>query len=331
MIEKVVKKFNEIVPVLREKLTNLINNMIPDKDIEKTSILFWIIILICSSVIIWGFIVKIDSVVRAQGVVIPASKVQVVQSVYGGVLEKITAKLGDEVKKGDILFIINEENAKAEFLSNEEYYQSTLLEVETREKKVALIEELVNQAAESEMRLLDEKLQLVDSKRRLAQASSKRDSLKLAQDQTIVKSPVDGVVSAVDVTTEGQVLQPGEVLANIVPAGIKLIIEAQVQAQDISFVHVGQKSNITFSAFDPGVYGTFKGVVKEVSATSRVLGENQVPTYSTLIEINDEKAESINIQSGMMIDASIIGQKRTVFGYIFNPVTKLTRQAFREK
>ena len=37
------------------------------------------------------------------------------------------------------------------------------------------------------------------------------------------------------------------------------------------------------------------------------------------------------IQPGMIIQASIIGDKRTVLGYIFSPVTKLQSRAFREK
>lgn len=331
MLDSITNKIKDKIPVIRAKLTDFINNMIPDKDIEKTSILFFIIISFCVIAIIWGLIARIDSVVRAQGTVVPASKIQVVQSVYGGVLEKISAKLGDTVEKGDILFLINEEVAKAEFLSNEKFYESTLLEVETREKKVSLIEDLVLQGAESEMRLLDEKLQLVDAQRRLAQASSKRQALKLTKEQSIIRSPVNGIISAVDVTTEGQVIDSGQILANVVPEGDKLIIEAQVQAQDISFVSIGQKAKISLSAFDPGVYGSFEGIVKEVSASSRIYSEDQPPTYSTLIEITDERAEEINIQAGMTVDASIIGQKRSVIGYVFTPVSKLKRTAFREK
>ena len=45
----------------------------------------------------------------------------------------------------------------------------------------------------------------------------------------------------------------------------------------------------------------------------------------------DNNLGDIVIQSGMTADVTIIGQKRTVFGYIFSPVTKLKRQAFREK
>ena len=115
MLDSIANKIKDKIPVIRAKLTDFINNMIPDKDIEKTSILFFIIISFCVIAIIWGLIARIDSVVRAQGTVVPASKIQVVQSVYGGVLEEISAKLGDTVEKGDILFLINEEVAKAEF------------------------------------------------------------------------------------------------------------------------------------------------------------------------------------------------------------------------
>ena len=58
-----------------------------------------------------------------------------------------------------------------------------------------------------------------------------------------------------------------------------------------------------------------------------------MPYYKALVEIIDEKMQEdqLSIQSGMTVDVSIIGQKRTVIGYIFNPVTKLKRKAFREK
>lgn len=328
---KIKEISNNLTPILRTKLTTIISNAIPDKDLQKTTIIFWFISAFTIIAIIWGSIARVDMVVRATGSVIPESKIQLVQSVAGGVIEEINAELGDTVKKGDILFIIDGKVAEAEYNSNEQFYQSTILEVETREKKVSLIEDLVEQGAAAEMTLLDEKLMLVDAQRRLSQASSKREALKQTMNQSIVKSPVDGTVSAVDVTTIGQVLQPGQILANIVPKDIRLVIEAFIQTQDISFVHEGQNAKITFSAFDPGVYGTFDGKVIEVAASSRKLSENDPLVFAALIEVNDEDTNQINIQSGMTVDASIIGQRRTVIGYILNPVTKVTRQAFREK
>ena len=185
------------------------------------------------------------------------------------------------------------------------------------------------------MRLLDEKLNLVDAQRRLSQISAKREALKFQRDQSTVRSPVDGVIGSVDVSTKGQVLQAGQLLANIVPLDEKLVIELMVQTKDISFVSNGQKARINFSAYDPGVYGSYDGKVINVAATSTLPqeGNGNMPYYKALVEITDEKMEEdqLYIQSGMTVDVSIIGQKRTVIGYIFNPVTKLKRKAFREK
>ena len=319
---------------LRPSFTRFINNIIPDKDITKTSILFWFMAGFIIIAIFWSLLAKIETVVRAQGEVIPASKIKVVQSAYGGIIEKINVKLGDKVKKDDVLFVIDAVRAESEFLSNERAYEATLLEVETRLKKIDLIEDLVNQGAEAEMRLLEEKLTLVDSQRRLAQLEAQRASLKQQKDQTEIKAPYDGTINDVNVTTSGEVIQGGQILANLVPDGEKFLILAQVDPRDISFISNGQKAKLSFSAFDPSVYGTFNGQVIKVAATTTKRDNQRAQEliyYDTRIEVDDPKINEIQLQSGMTVDVNIIGQERTVLGYIFDPVTKIKRQAFREK
>lgn len=328
--------FQQKYEMLSSSLTKLISKIIPDKEIEKTSIIFWFIALFTVSAIIWGSIAKIEQVVRAQGQVIPASKMQVVQSLYTGVITDIAVKLGDNVVKDQKLFSINATNAEAKYQGNEEAYTSTLLELETRQKRVDLIENLVDEGAESEMRLLDEKLVLIDTQRRLSQISSNREAFKQEKDNSIIRAPVDGEISIVYVTTEGEVIQSGKLLAEIVPKGDKLLIEANVLTKDISFVSKGQKAKVSFSSYDASVYGSFDGIVTEISASTNRTNDNSQdtqPYYSALIEVTDIaglKSKNITIRSGMQVDASIIGQERTVIGFIFNPITKLTRKAFRE-
>ena len=45
---------------LRVRMTRFIERLIPDKDIAKTSILFYIISLFCIIAIIWGSLARID-------------------------------------------------------------------------------------------------------------------------------------------------------------------------------------------------------------------------------------------------------------------------------
>ena len=98
-----------------------------------------------------------NQVVRATGTVIPDSKVHLVQSMEGGPVEKINISLGDKVTQGDILFLVDYENKK-------NMYLLTKSEVETRTRKVEIIESLVSKGSDSEFRLLDEKLALIESK-----------------------------------------------------------------------------------------------------------------------------------------------------------------------
>ena len=314
---------------LREKFTEFINNIIPSKDIAKTSILFYIISLFCIIAVIWGSLARIDMVVRASGEVIPSTKVKVIQSVFPGVIEKINVKLGDKVTKGDILFVVDEVRTRASYDANESAYEAAILEVETLEKRTKIIEDLVTQGAESEMRLLDERLRLVDSKKRLAQAEGQRAVQKQQLEQTKIIAPYNGVINDVYITTVGQVVEAAQILSNLVPEDEKLIIKVSVNPKDISFVKKGMKAKVSFSTFDPSVYGTFEGYVTDIGATTS-RAEDQT-FYETYVEVRDEKMNDITIQSGMGAEISLIGQKRTVFGYIFSPVTKLKRNAFREK
>ena len=114
----------------------------------------------------------------------------------------------------------------------------------------------------------------------------------------------------------------------------KILILAQVDPRDISFISNGQKAKLSFSAFDPSVYGTFNGQVIKVAATTTKRDNQRAQEliyYDTRIEVDDPKINEIQLQSGMTVDVNIIGQERTVLGYIFDPVTKIKRQAFREK
>lgn len=315
---------------LRIKFTSLLTNLIPDKDITKTSILFYIIASFCLIAIVWGSLARIDMVVRGTGEVIPASKIKVIQSVFPGVIEKININLGDKVLKGDVLFVVDEVKTKASYISNERAFEAALLEVETLEKRTKIIEDLVNQGAESEMRLLDERLRLVESKKNLAQIESNRAVQKQQLEQTKIIAPSNGTINEVFITTIGAVVSTAEVLARLVPEDEKLVLQVYIEPKDISFVENGMKAKVSFTTYDPSIYGTFDGFITDIGATTTEVKDRGV-FYEARVEVKDEKTKDIIIQSGMSAEISLIGQKRTVFGYIFSPVTKLKRKAFREK
>ena len=140
----------------------IIENILPEnwKESRKSYMLFWLIGTFSISFVIWASLAQINQVVRASGTVTPDSKIHVVQTALSGPLEDIKISLGDKIESGDILFIIDNLNAK-------ELHDLAEAEVETRAKKVQIIEQLVSKGSDSEFRLLDEKLALIEAQKDL--------------------------------------------------------------------------------------------------------------------------------------------------------------------
>ena len=305
---------------IKDKLTALIPYFLPENwsQNKKPYILFWSIVSFTIIFIIWAAFAEINQVVRAAGTVRPDSKVHLIQTAIGGPVEEINVSLGDKATEGDILFVVDQK-------SSNDLYNLTNSEVETRARKVEIIEELVSRGSDSEFRLLDENLALIEAQKRLDVAKRKKDFSN-------VRSPISGTISKVHVTNIGQIVQDGALLAELVPENDILKIEAGVQSKDIAYVKVGQKARISFTAFDVAIYGQVDGVVTKVAANTTT-NEDGSSFYPAIIEVDTssiKENQNISIQSGMQCDVAIIGEERTVLSYITNPITKLSLRALQE-
>ncbi len=94
-------------------------------------------------------------------------------------------------------------------------------------------------------------------------AQAKRDA---ALD--LLRSPVDGTVQSVDVASLGTVVQAGQTVATVEPADAPLIVEADLPAQDVGFVKIGQKTRIKVTAYPFEQYGSIAGKVIWISPTA---------------------------------------------------------------
>ena len=65
--------------------------------------------------LLWAYIFEIDQVARAPGVIMPSSKIQVIQSQNGGVLLSLPVKAGDKVSKGQVVAQFDQTDALADY------------------------------------------------------------------------------------------------------------------------------------------------------------------------------------------------------------------------
>jgi adhesin transport system membrane fusion protein len=70
--------------------------------------ILWATMLLFLIFIVWASVSEIEKVTRGQGKVIPASQIQVIQNLEGGILEELLVKVGDSVKKDQLLLKIDE-------------------------------------------------------------------------------------------------------------------------------------------------------------------------------------------------------------------------------
>ena len=157
-------------------------------------------------------------------------------------------------------------------------------------------------------------------------------------DLTEIRSPMDGIVRNVRITTLGGVARAGEEIMQIVPADDDLIVEAKVKPGDIAFVKTGLPATVKLDAYDYTIYGALSGEVTYISADTlneEVRGQEQ-PYYRVQIRTSAQKLanirnEKIEIQPGMTAMVEIKTGQNTVMRYLTKPITKTLSEAMEER
>ena len=92
------------------------DDLLLDRD-AKRSRWSWIFLLFALALfvtaIIWAKYADLEEVTRGEGRIIPSGKIQIVQSLAGGIIESIDVVVGQPVSKGDILLKIDDTTSSA--------------------------------------------------------------------------------------------------------------------------------------------------------------------------------------------------------------------------
>ena len=153
-----------------------------------------------------------------------------------------------------------------------------------------------------------------------------------------IRATSDGTVLKLNLRNVGQVVNPGDSIAEIVPTEAPLTVKAMLPASDIKDVAVNQKVQLRIDACPYPDYGTLKGVVTDVSPDA-VTSNNTTPASSGLSTPN-EKLFEVNIQPesesfgdynrkcslqiGMNGTAQIISKQETAMQYLLRKARLIT-------
>jgi adhesin transport system membrane fusion protein len=116
-------------------------------------LILWAVLILFFVFFIWAAVSEVEEVTRGDGKVIPASQIQVVQNLEGGILAEILVKVGDVVQKDQLLLRIDEtrfassfQQTRGKYLSNKA--KAARLQAETSGTPFAIPQEVITEAPE---------------------------------------------------------------------------------------------------------------------------------------------------------------------------------------
>jgi adhesin transport system membrane fusion protein len=157
-------------------------------------------------------------------------------------------------------------------------------------------------------------------------------------DQTLVYSPMRGIVKNVAITTIGGVYRAGDEVMEIVPLEDDLYVEAKVSPGDIAFLVPGYPASVKVDAYDYTIYGDLAGTLEFISADTVTddLKQNEEPYFRVRVRTSGRRFsnapdQQLDIQPGMTATVEIKTGERTVMEYLLKPVIKTLSESMGER
>jgi membrane fusion protein, adhesin transport system len=183
------------------------------------------------------------------------------------------------------------------------------------------------------LRAMDELNKVVSEQSEFAESLPR---LEERVSRTVIRAPMNGIVSRLNFRTPGGFVNTGDVVLEIVPTGEALIVEAKIKPQDISRIRVKDDVRIRFSAYDSAKYGSVDGRVLRISPDA-VVDKNNDGVSHYLVDVGiegeltlDGASEPVTFIPGMTATVDVLSGSRTVLEYIWQPISKVQELALRD-
>ncbi|WPB56477.1 HlyD family type I secretion periplasmic adaptor subunit [Xylophilus sp. GOD-11R] len=151
-----------------------------------------------------------------------------------------------------------------------------------------------------------------------------------------LRSPIDGIVQQLAVTTVGGVVTPAQALLTVVPADAAMEVEAQVLNRDIGHVHPGQRVVTKVETFDFTRYGYIEGAVSWVGSDA-MADPKLGPVYPVRVLLKELRTSSAvdgvagAVRAGMTVTVDMRVGERRLIEYFLAPMLRYRREALRER
>jgi len=198
------------------------------------------------------------------------------------------------------------QNSQMKLLRIKNEVNSAKKEVQRRQENLAKLREKTNQVQlKSKQQIKQIQISIEQLEGKIAETKNQLSIAKNKQQKTILKSPVNGTVLSLNLQNIGQVIKPGQTIAEIAPKDAPLVLDAAVPAKEAGFLEKEMPVKIKFDAYPYQDYGVVEGAVSSISPNSHTNKKGTFYKVQIALEQNHIKhnQEKIKFQAGQSANA----------------------------
>ena len=222
-----------------------------------------------------------------------------------------------------------------EVRSNQQSMTQTEGDIAQAQARVAQIEAELAQdkaAAQQAELELEQALQRLTMEAQTHQATLEDTRHLLAQartrlTQSEVRSPVKGMISALEVDNAGEVVPAGGTVAEVVPENTALRLSVLVPQHKAGLIKTGMTTKVKLDAFPFQEYGVISGKVVNISPDAKSSQETG-SGYQVEIELDKDyvmhQGEPVKLHLGQTGTAEIVVRRRRIIDLILDPIRRLS-------
>lgn len=206
----------------------------------------------------------------------------------------------------------------------EQFAEVDRLEAEAASKQAAARQtqlEKEQKIQQLEMGLNQLKSKTAETQTLLAQAKNK---LK----QRFLYAPISGVISALNIHNTGEVVQPGQTIAEMTPNQAPLVLEVSLPNREAGFIKTGMPVKVKFDAFPYQNYGVIPGKVVSISPDAKT-DERLGVFYRVQVSIDRDSVNANNqtwkLKAGQTASAEIVIRQRSIADILLDPLKQLQK------
>jgi len=152
-------------------------------------------------------------------------------------------------------------------------------------------------------------------------------------DRLDVRAPISGIIQSIHLKSIGEVINPGDLVAEMVPSDDLLLAEVRLKPEDITNIKQGTHARVSVTAFDAKEFGYIDAKVAKISPTTFKNDQGE-EYYEVRVELDklilNRKGINYPILPGMVVRAELIKGERSVLRYMLKPLYTAFDNSFGE-